>query len=73
MAGRPRIREETDPKSVAMTQAAQQADMEAQEQNYYRIAARLEFARLDGYLTTDEFHDILYSMGILTDYQKGQR
>ena len=56
-----------------MTQAAQQADMEAQEQNYYRIAARLEFARLDGYLTTDEFHDILYSMGILTDYQKGKR
>ena len=53
-----------------MTQAAQQADLEQQEQNYYAIAKRLHFCVIDGYLTPAEFHDILYAMGILTEWKK---
>ena len=56
-----------------MTQEQQQADMEAQEREYYRIAARLHFCVLDGYLTAQEFEDCLYAMGILTEWKKGQR
>ena len=51
----------------------QQADMEQQEREYYRIAARLHFCVLDGYLTAQEMENCLYAMGILTEWKKGKR
>lgn len=51
-------------------QLLQAMDAEAQERRRHDIAARLHFALLDGYLTTDEFEDVLHDMGILSNWRK---
>ena len=51
-------------------QLMQAVDSEQQERRRHEIAARLHFALLDGYLTTDEFEDVLHDMGILSKWHK---
>ena len=49
-------------------QEAQQSD----ERLCYEIAARLDMAKLDGYLTDDEFQHVLRHMGILTNWKRSR-
>ncbi len=56
-----------------MSQQEQKQDTEQQERRYFEIASRLHFCVLDGYLTKDEFEDILIAMGILTDWKRSQK
>ena len=53
-----------------MTQAAQQADLEQQEQRYFEIAGRLHSLVIDGKLDPLDFEDVLYSFGILTEWKR---
>ena len=47
-------------------QEAQQSD----ERMCYEVAARLDMARLDGYLNAQEFEHVLRHMGISTQWKK---
>ena len=49
-------------------QEAQQSD----ERMCYEVAARLDLARLDGYITVDEFQHVLRHMGILTNWKRSR-
>ena len=40
------------------------------ERMCHEVAARLDLARLDGYLTADEFQHVLRHMGILTNWKR---
>ena len=66
-AGKPSIHDK------AMTQAAQQADTEQRERKCYEVAARLQFAMQDGYLTPDEFEHCLLEFGILTEWKRSHK
>ena len=50
----------------------QQQDQAEREQLNYAIARRLHFAKMDGYLTDNEFEHVLLEMGILTNWKKEQ-
>jgi len=55
--------------STAREPDYQQQDEEAREQLVYQIADKCHSAKLDGYLTEDEFTHLLWELGLISTWK----